>query len=146
MLVCLAHPDDETFGMGGTLALYTRRGVQVRLIRGEVGEMTPELMEGYSWIGERPKPELRCAAGILGLTGVYFLKLPRLLACRVQRITCIPMPSLTRGRSSREGGAFHPLASSAGHGHPRPHRWVQAPRPHCSAPRWPASLRAGWRP
>jgi LmbE family N-acetylglucosaminyl deacetylase len=76
MLVCLAHPDDETFGMGGTLALYTRRGVQVHLVcgtRGEVGEMTPDLMEGYNSIGERRESELRCAAGILGLTGVYFL-------------------------------------------------------------------------
>jgi LmbE family N-acetylglucosaminyl deacetylase len=76
MLVCLAHPDDETFGMGGTLALYTRRGIQVHLVcgtRGEVGEMTPELMQGFSSIGERRESELRCAAGILGLTGVYFL-------------------------------------------------------------------------
>ncbi len=76
MLVCLAHPDDETFGMGGTLALYTRRGVQVHLVcgtRGEVGEMTPELMEGFSSIGERRESELRCAAGILDLAGVYFL-------------------------------------------------------------------------
>ena len=76
MLVCLAHPDDETFGMGGTLALYTRRGVQVHLVcgtRGEVGEMTPELLQGFSSIGDRRESELRCAAGILGLTGVYFL-------------------------------------------------------------------------
>ena len=76
MLVCLAHPDDETFGMGGTLALYTSRGVHVHLVcgtRGEVGEMSPELMEGFSSIGERRESELRCAAGILGLEGVYFL-------------------------------------------------------------------------
>jgi LmbE family N-acetylglucosaminyl deacetylase len=76
MLVCLAHPDDETFGMGGTLALYTRRGVKVHLVcgtRGEVGEMTPDLLQGFSSIGERRESELRCAVGILGLTGVYFL-------------------------------------------------------------------------
>jgi N-acetyl-1-D-myo-inositol-2-amino-2-deoxy-alpha-D-glucopyranoside deacetylase len=76
LLVCLAHPDDETFGMGGTLALYTRRGVKVHLVcgtRGEVGEMTPDLLQGFSSIGERRESELRCAAGILGLTGVYFL-------------------------------------------------------------------------
>jgi len=32
LLAVLAHPDDESFGMGGTLALYSRRGVQVHLI------------------------------------------------------------------------------------------------------------------
>jgi LmbE family N-acetylglucosaminyl deacetylase len=77
MLVCLAHPDDETFGMGGTLALYTLRGVNVHLVcgtRGEVGEMTPDLMQGFNSIGERRESELRCAAGILGLAGVYFLE------------------------------------------------------------------------
>src|SRR5512137_2143143 len=76
MLVCLAHPDDETFGMGGTLALYARRNVQVHLVcatRGEVGIVDQELMQGFSSVAERRESELRCAAGILGLTGVYFL-------------------------------------------------------------------------
>jgi N-acetyl-1-D-myo-inositol-2-amino-2-deoxy-alpha-D-glucopyranoside deacetylase len=76
MLVCLAHPDDETFGMGGTLALYARRGVQVHLVcatRGDVGDVDRELMEGFDSIAERRESELRCAAGILGLTGIYFL-------------------------------------------------------------------------
>jgi N-acetyl-1-D-myo-inositol-2-amino-2-deoxy-alpha-D-glucopyranoside deacetylase len=76
MLVCLAHPDDETFGMGGTLALYARRGVQVYLVcatRGDVGDVDRELMQGFSSVAERRESELRCAAGILGLTGVYFL-------------------------------------------------------------------------
>jgi LmbE family N-acetylglucosaminyl deacetylase len=76
MLVCLAHPDDETFGMGGTLALYIRRGVQVHLVcatRGEVGDVDQELMQGFSTVADRRESELRCAAGILGLTGVYFL-------------------------------------------------------------------------
>jgi len=76
MLVCLAHPDDETFGMGGTLALYARRGVQVHLVcatRGDVGDVDRELMQGFASVAERRESELRCAAGILGLTGVYFL-------------------------------------------------------------------------
>ncbi len=76
MLVCLAHPDDETFGMGGTLALYARRGVQVQLVcatRGDVGDVDNELMQGFSSVAERRESELRCAAGILGLSGVYFL-------------------------------------------------------------------------
>ena len=76
MLVCLAHPDDETFGMGGTLALYARRGVQIHLVcatRGEVGDVDRKLLEGFSSVAERRESELRCAAGILGLSGVYFL-------------------------------------------------------------------------
>lgn len=76
LLAVLAHPDDESFGMGGTLALYAQRGVQTHLVcatRGEAGEVAPEYLEGFQSIAERRVSELRCAAGILGLTGVYFL-------------------------------------------------------------------------
>jgi N-acetyl-1-D-myo-inositol-2-amino-2-deoxy-alpha-D-glucopyranoside deacetylase len=76
ILAVLAHPDDESFGMGGTLALYASRGVDVHLVcatRGEVGEVTPELLKGFNSIAERRESELRCAAGILGLKGVHFL-------------------------------------------------------------------------
>jgi LmbE family N-acetylglucosaminyl deacetylase len=76
LLAVLAHPDDETFGMGGTLALYARRGVQVHLVcatQGEVGEVSPEFMQGFKSIADLRVSELRCAAGILRLTGVYFL-------------------------------------------------------------------------
>ena len=76
LLAVLAHPDDETFGMGGTLALYSQRGVSVHLIcatRGEVGDVEPHYLEGYQSIGELREHELRCAADILGLAGVHFL-------------------------------------------------------------------------
>lgn len=77
LLAVLAHPDDETFGTGGTLALYARqRGVDVFLVcgtRGEVGEMDPKFMEGYQSVAERREAELRCAAENLGLKGVDFL-------------------------------------------------------------------------
>ncbi len=76
ILSVLAHPDDETFGMGGTLALYARKGVEVHLVcatRGEVGSMDPELMKGYATVGEVREAELMCAASELGLMGVHFL-------------------------------------------------------------------------
>jgi LmbE family N-acetylglucosaminyl deacetylase len=76
LLAVLAHPDDESFGMGGTLALYAQQGVTVHLVcatRGEAGEMDPEFMEGYQSIAERREAELRCAADKLGLAGVDFL-------------------------------------------------------------------------
>ena len=76
LLAVLAHPDDETFGTGGTLALYARRGVQVHLVcatRGEVGEIDPEHLKGFASIAEAREGELRCAAGLLQLSGVHFL-------------------------------------------------------------------------
>lgn len=76
LLAVLAHPDDETFGIGGTLAYYARRGVEVFLIcatRGEAGDVSPEFLQGYGSVAERREAELRCAAGKLGLAGVYFL-------------------------------------------------------------------------
>jgi N-acetyl-1-D-myo-inositol-2-amino-2-deoxy-alpha-D-glucopyranoside deacetylase len=76
ILAVLAHPDDESFGMGGTLALYASRGVDVHLVcatRGEVGDVSPELLAGFKSVAELRESELRCAAGILGLKGVHFL-------------------------------------------------------------------------
>jgi LmbE family N-acetylglucosaminyl deacetylase len=75
LLAVMAHPDDETFGVGGTLALYARRGVAVHLIcatRGEVGEAPPDL-KGFASVAEMREAELRCAAGVLGLASVDFL-------------------------------------------------------------------------
>jgi N-acetyl-1-D-myo-inositol-2-amino-2-deoxy-alpha-D-glucopyranoside deacetylase len=76
LLAVLAHPDDESFGMGGTLALYAHRGVDVFLVcatRGEVGEMDQKYLDGFNSIAERRETELRCAASHLGLKEVYFL-------------------------------------------------------------------------
>ncbi len=75
LLFVLAHPDDETFGAGGTIALYTRRGVAVHLVcatRGEVGEAPPGY-RGYASIAEMREAELKCAAEVLGLDAVHFL-------------------------------------------------------------------------
>jgi LmbE family N-acetylglucosaminyl deacetylase len=76
LLAVLAHPDDETFGTGGTLALYAQRGVKVHLVcatRGEAGEADPQHLQGYSSVAELRECELHCAADILGLSGLYFL-------------------------------------------------------------------------
>jgi LmbE family N-acetylglucosaminyl deacetylase len=76
LLAVLAHPDDESFGMGGTLAYYASKGMKVYLIcatRGEVGEVKPEMLEGYGSVAELREAELRCAAGCLGLAGISFL-------------------------------------------------------------------------
>ena len=76
LLAVLAHPDDETFGMGGTLAMYASQGYEVYLVcatRGEVGEVDPKFLEGFASIGDRREHELRCAAEWLGLKDVIML-------------------------------------------------------------------------
>jgi LmbE family N-acetylglucosaminyl deacetylase len=76
LLACLAHPDDESFGMGGTLALYARRKAEVHLLcatRGEAGTVSSEKLMGHASVAELRESELRCAAQTLGLAGVDFL-------------------------------------------------------------------------
>lgn len=71
MLVILAHPDDESYGMGGTLAKYSHQGVQIILIcatRGEAGISGKQSAE----TGKIREHELRQAAMHLGIE-VYFL-------------------------------------------------------------------------
>lgn len=76
LLAVLAHPDDETFGIGGTLALYARRNVEVHLVcatRGEAGQVDEEYLIGFDSIAERRISELRCATGALGVDDVHIL-------------------------------------------------------------------------
>src|SRR5512140_3835772 len=76
LLAVLAHPDDESFGMGGTLALYASQGADVYLVcatRGEVGTVDEEYLQGYASTAELREAELRCAASHLGLKQVFFL-------------------------------------------------------------------------
>jgi LmbE family N-acetylglucosaminyl deacetylase len=76
ILAVLAHPDDESFGLGGTLALYARRGYDTYLIcatRGEVGTVDEEHLNGFKDIAELRSAELKRAAQILGLKEVFFL-------------------------------------------------------------------------
>jgi LmbE family N-acetylglucosaminyl deacetylase len=76
ILAVLAHPDDETFGLGGTLALYARKGYDAYYLcatRGEAGSFDQEYIEGYKDAAEMRTDELMRAAKILGLKDVIFL-------------------------------------------------------------------------
>jgi len=72
VLAILAHPDDETFRCGGTLALLARRGVQAQVLcatrgQGGVPELEPEQA------GHIRQAELECACRALGLQPPRFL-------------------------------------------------------------------------
>jgi LmbE family N-acetylglucosaminyl deacetylase len=71
-----AHPDDESFGMGGVLAKYALEGVKVVYAcatRGEVGTIDPVHLQGFDSPGDLRWAELTCAAQHLGLADVIHL-------------------------------------------------------------------------
>lgn len=76
ILFLMAHPDDETFGPGGTIARYARSGVEVRLgtaTRGEAGMLGDPPVTDREHLGEVRAGELMSAAEILGISSVHFL-------------------------------------------------------------------------
>ena len=82
LLFAFPHPDDESFGPGGSIARYAREGADVHYVcatRGEVGSVNAEMLEPYAHLPEDQRlgalrgQELRNAADILGLTGLHYL-------------------------------------------------------------------------
>jgi len=84
LLAVFAHPDDESFGPGGTLAKYAAEGVEIHILcatRGEAGQWDEESISKIKnqksksgWeIHNVREEELRASAKILGLTKVEFL-------------------------------------------------------------------------
>ena len=76
ILFLLAHPDDETFGPGGTIAHYARGGAEVHLAtatRGEAGMVGDPPLTDREHLGEVRAGELAAAAEILGISDVHFL-------------------------------------------------------------------------
>lgn len=76
IVVVTAHPDDETFGMGGTIAKYHAEGVEISIIcatKGEVGEADAELLAQYQSMADLREAEMRCAMQVLGIHEFYFL-------------------------------------------------------------------------
>ena len=77
LLVVFAHPDDESMGMGGTLAKYSAQGVETYYVcasRGERGWCGPEEQNpGLKALGKIREKELTAAIKELGMKGLYFL-------------------------------------------------------------------------
>lgn len=76
LLAVFAHPDDEAFGCGGTLAHEAANGTQVILVcatRGEVGEISDPALATPATLPTVREAELRNAAQAMGLQSVRFL-------------------------------------------------------------------------
>ena len=77
LLAVFAHPDDESMGVGGTLAKYAAEGVGTYLVcatRGERGWFGPEGQNpGFAGLAKTRTHELHCAGAKLGLRAIHFL-------------------------------------------------------------------------
>lgn len=77
LLAIFPHPDDETLGLGTTLARYAAEGIETYLVcatHGERGWYESEGPDpGWAGVARIREGELRCAAEHLGLREVHFL-------------------------------------------------------------------------
>lgn len=76
LLISFAHPDDESFGLGGLISRYVAEGVEVYYLcatNGDVGTVSPEMLNGYQSIAELRLAELDCASQKLGFKKVFKL-------------------------------------------------------------------------
>jgi LmbE family N-acetylglucosaminyl deacetylase len=76
LMAVLAHPDDESLGLGGTLARYASEGVQTFLVtatRGENGRHGLSRSNSPHQLGRVREAELLAASRVLGISEVHFL-------------------------------------------------------------------------
>lgn len=76
VLFIFAHPDDETFGCGGLLAMLHDQGATTSYVvatRGEAGEIRVPGLATPATLGAVRERELRTAANILGLSELRVL-------------------------------------------------------------------------
>lgn len=76
VLFSFAHPDDESFSCGGTIAALTKQGTMVQLItatRGEAGQCGEPPITTKAQLHQVREQELRDAAKVLGIEKIYFL-------------------------------------------------------------------------
>jgi LmbE family N-acetylglucosaminyl deacetylase len=83
-MAILAHPDDESLGVGATLARYASEGVKVSVVvatRGEAGRYRGyprghERHPGPEALASMRERELRAAAAVLGVDELFLLGYP----------------------------------------------------------------------
>lgn len=76
ILAVFAHPDDEVFCCGGTLAKYVAEGAEATIMcatRGEAGQIRDASVATRATLGQAREAELRRAAACLGVQRVDIL-------------------------------------------------------------------------
>ena len=125
VLVVFPHPDDETFGCGGTIAQFTKSGVPVTYVCATLGQMGRNMGNPFFATRESlPKireAELEKACEALGIQHVIKLGLrdktiefedPEILSTRIEGIIREIKPSLVL--THYPGYAVHPDHNALG--------------------------------
>ena len=76
LMAVFAHPDDEAFSIGGTLARYAAEGCDVHLVtatRGEAGQIRDPALATSANLPQVRERELRCACEAYGIHAPHFL-------------------------------------------------------------------------
>src|SRR5437868_6189206 len=151
LMFVLAHPDDETFGPGGTIAKYAREGVRITVITATSGQAgrTAGLANTPEELGRLREQEARDAAEFLGIAAVHFLgymdgKLDQVEAEEVEE----NVVRLIREERPDVVVTFGPEGAGNEHrDHQRISRIATAAVAHAADPeRFEAQLTAGLRP
>lgn len=96
ILLVFAHPDDETFGLAGTIATLTRRGARFHLMTATSGEAGRTLgLVPKRALGATRKQELAEAGRVLGLAS------GALLGYQDGRLQDAPLGEITRRIAER---------------------------------------------
>ena len=118
LLVVCAHPDDESFGLGGVLGAFVDQGARVRVLCFTHGEAST-LGAGVA-LGERRAAELEAAASALGVHGVHGVHGARLHAYPDGCLAEVALEELVARIAEEAGDAELLLAFDVGGitGHP----------------------------
>ncbi|WP_291349225.1 bacillithiol biosynthesis deacetylase BshB2 [Desulfosporosinus sp.] len=125
VLVIFPHPDDETFGCGGTIAQFTQTGVPVTYVCATLGQMGRNMGKPFFATRESlpniREAELEEACQALGIQRLIKLGLrdktiefedPELLTARIEQILREVRPSLVL--THYPGYAVHPDHNALG--------------------------------
>ena len=83
ILVVCAHPDDECLGLGGTLAIHSKKGNNVHVIIFATGQFGRDTSK--KGISNRMK-QCERACKILGVKKVQFLKMLNLINYKIVKL------------------------------------------------------------
>jgi len=146
-----AHPDDESFGMAGTLARATMQGHPAAIVcatRGEVGEIADPALATPENLGQVREGELRAACAAVGVHDVSFLDYidGQLANADEQEAVGRIVSHIRRFRPA----VVATFAANGGYGHPDHmaiHRYTLAAIAAAADPtRYPEQLAAGLAP